>query len=252
MEYTINKLSKMANVSARTLRYYDVIGLLKPARVNSSGYRIYGQNEIDLLQQILFYKELGVNLDSINKIINSPSFDREKTLSTHLSSLLEKREHIDVLIRNVTKTISTLKGETIMTDIEKFEGLKQSLIDENESKYGLEIREKYGDDLINASYSNIKEMTQQEYEGIEMLTKKINDTIKEAFLIGDPAGEIAQKACDLHKEWLCYYYNNYSKEYHRGLGEMYVSDERFKKYYDNITKGCAEFLRDAINIYCED
>ncbi|MCO4130296.1 MerR family transcriptional regulator, partial [Enterobacter kobei] len=75
MEYTIRKLSQTAGVSTRTLRYYDEIGLLKPARVNSSGYRLYGSKEVELLQQILFYRELDVSLEEIKKIISAPSFD---------------------------------------------------------------------------------------------------------------------------------------------------------------------------------
>ena len=59
MEYTVQKLGQLAGISARTLRYYDEIGLLKPTRINSSGYRIYGATEVDRLQQILFYRELG-------------------------------------------------------------------------------------------------------------------------------------------------------------------------------------------------
>lgn len=75
MEYTVQKLSKLACISTRTLRYYDEIGLLKPLKINSSGYRIYGQNEVNKLQQILFYRELGINLENIKNIINSPNFD---------------------------------------------------------------------------------------------------------------------------------------------------------------------------------
>lgn len=75
MEYTIKKLSSLAGVSTRTLRYYDEIGLLKPARMNSSGYRIYEAKEVDLLQQILFYRELGVSLETIRDIVTAPSFD---------------------------------------------------------------------------------------------------------------------------------------------------------------------------------
>ena len=73
MEYTVQGLGQLAGISARTLRYYDEIGILKPARMNSSGYRIYGQKEVDRLQQILFYRELGMSLDNIKEIITSPS-----------------------------------------------------------------------------------------------------------------------------------------------------------------------------------
>ncbi len=88
MEYTVQKLARLAGISPRTLRYYDEIGLLKPARINSSGYRIYGQEEVDRLQQILFYRELAVNLKDIRNILDSPSFNRTRALQDHRSKLL--------------------------------------------------------------------------------------------------------------------------------------------------------------------
>jgi len=87
MEYTVKELSKMSGISTRTLRYYDQIGLLVPPRLSSSGYRIYGENEADILQQILFYRELGVSLGEIKKLLNSPDYDKEKSLQSHLGAV---------------------------------------------------------------------------------------------------------------------------------------------------------------------
>lgn len=251
MEYTINKLAKLAGISTRTLRYYDEIGLLTPVRMSSNGYRIYGQNEINRLQQILFYREFGMPLDDIKKILLSQDFNNSTALENHLKSLINERDRIDLLIKNVTNTIASMKGDTIMNDKEKFEGFKQNLIDENEKKYGEEIRSKYGDDAINKSNAKIKGMSKAQYDEIEKLSLEINDTLKEAFVTGEPAGELAQKVCELHKKWLCHYWDSYSKEAHIGLAQMYVDDPRFTAYYDKITPGCAEFLRDAILIYCK-
>jgi len=94
MEYTVQKLGSLAGISTRTLRYYDEIGILKPARINSSGYRIYGEAEIDRLQQILFYRELGLSLDRIKDIITSPSFNSAYALKEHYENLLEKKKTI--------------------------------------------------------------------------------------------------------------------------------------------------------------
>ena len=91
------KLANMAGISTRTLRYYDEIGILKPARINSSGYRIYGKDEVDRLQQILFYRELGLGLDEIKSIVTSPAFDRAKALKEHRVKLLAKRSQLDLL-----------------------------------------------------------------------------------------------------------------------------------------------------------
>ena len=250
MEYSSNKLSKMSGVSARTLRWYDEIGLLKPTRIASSGYRVYGQDEVERLQQILFYRELDFPLDEIKKLMSVPEFDREQAFLNHLAELSQKKERLELLIENVTKSIAAMKGVNIMSDNEKFEGFKQSLIDENESKYGAEVREKYGDAAADESNAKLKGLTREQYDESERLRILFEETLKSAFDNGNPAGESAQKACDLHRRWLCVFYPKYSKEYHKGLAEMYVADERFRANYDKLAVGCTEFLRDAINIYC--
>jgi len=148
------------------------------------------------------------------------------------------------------KGISSMNGETTMSDKEKFEGFKQSLVDENEQKYGAEIRGKYGDAVIDASNDKLNGLTQEQYGEGERLRHAYEEKIKAAYATADPTGELAQTACALHRQWLCVFNPNYSKEYHMGLGEMYVTDERFKAYYEKVFPNCAEFLRDAINVYC--
>lgn len=249
MEYTVQKLSKLAGVSTRTLRYYDEIGILKPARINSSGYRIYGENEVNRLQQIMFYRELGISLDNIKNIITSPTFDETNALIEHREKLLEKREQIDRLIANVEKTIALTEGRINMTDKEKFEGFKQKMIEDNEKKYGKEIREKYGNDTVEKSNKKLKGMTEEQFDALTNLEKQVKETLVEAFKTGDPAGDLAQKAADLHKQWLTFSWPQYSREAHAGLAQMYVDDERFTAYYDKEQPGTAIFLRDAILIY---
>ena len=138
-----------------------------------------------------------------------------------------------------------------MTGNEKFEGFKQSLVNENEQKYGDEIRGRYGDSVIDESNAKLKGLSQEQYAEGESLRLEYEEALKSAFEIGDPTGETSQRACDLHRQWLCVFYPKYSKEYHIGLGEMYVADERFKAHYEKIAPGCTEFFRDAIKIYCE-
>ena len=253
MEYTVNKLAILSGVSARTLHYYDQIGLLTPARDSSNKYRVYNENEVDKLRQILFYRELDVSLDEIKALLTSPDYDMKTTLQSHLAKLKQKRNRIDLLINNVTKSIDSMKGAVTMSDKEKFEGFKQKLIDENEQNYGSEIRKKYGDITVDKSNAKLKGLTQAQYDESEQLRLVFEEMLIAAFETGDPASEPAQKACELHKQWLCIFHPSYSNEYHMGLGEMYVADERFRANYDKLTpsSGCTEFLRDAINIYCK-
>lgn len=249
MEYTVQKLGKIAGVSTRTLRYYDEIDILKPARVNASGYRIYGKNEVDKLQHILFYRELGMSLESIKEIVNTPDFDGTAALIDHRIKLLEKREQLDLLIMNVDKTLATREGRNSMTTAEKFEGFKQKMVDDNEKKYGDEIRVKYGDDKVDKSNKKIKGMSEEKYAQVQKLGLDMTTTLNEAFETGNPAGKLAQKAAELHRKWLSCYWDSYTKEAHVGIAQMYVDDARFTAYYDKKQPGVAVFLRDAILIY---
>ena len=140
----------------------------------------------------------------------------------------------------------------MMRDDEKFEGFKQKRIDDNEQQYGVEVRTKYGDEAMDRSNARLKSITKKQHAESERLTQELKDTLKAAFEQGDPAGPLAQKACQLHKEWLCFYWDEgtYSKEAHLGMAQTYVDDTRFKAHYDNITPGLAVFLRDAIQVFC--
>ncbi|WP_226669746.1 MerR family transcriptional regulator [Metabacillus litoralis] len=249
MEYTIQKLAEIAGVSTRTLRYYDELGILKPARINSSGYRIYGQYEVNLMQQILFYRELGLQLNQIKDIITDPSFDFSRALKEHKERLLDKRSQLDLLIENVEKTIAQSEGRITMTDSEKFEGFKRRALNENEDQFGKEIREKYGEETINKYNENFMNMPKEKYEESVKIENELMETLTEAMKTGDPAGELAQKAAQLHKQWLTFYWPTYSKEAHAGVAQMYVDDERFTAYYDKNQPGTAQFLRDAVAIY---
>jgi len=136
-----------------------------------------------------------------------------------------------------------------MKDSEKFEGFKKSIIDENEKRYGAEIRSKYGDKAVDESNKKIMGMAEEQYNEFIRLGQRINDLLKQACEIGDPAGRIAQEAAELHRQWLSFTWPEYSSEAHAALAQMYVQDERFREYYDKICPGAAEFLKEAILIY---
>ncbi len=249
MEYTIKKIANLSGVSARTLRFYDEIDLLKPARVNSSGYRIYGQNEVNRLQQILFYREMDLKLEEIKEILDNPDFDVEQALMEHQEKLMAKRQEIDRLLASVQQTMKYYKGEIEMSDQEKFTAFKEQKVAENEAKYGKEIREKYGEDMVersNKKYLNLTEEQMQEMAETEaQLFEKIGVYLEQPEIESDVAKEIFR----LHKKWLSYTWPTYSAEAHKGLGMMYIADERFTAYYDEKHAGAAQALNDAIQYY---
>ena len=251
MKYTITELAKMSGVSTRTLRFYHEIGLLVPKEQNSAGYRTYHEEEVNKLQQILFYRELGVNLKEIKNILEAPEFDGLEALKNHRKELLERKKQLDRLLDNVNNTIYSQERRIIMKDNEKFKGFKKSLIEENEKKYGSELREKYSSKTIEESNKKLMNMSEEEYNNMENLGNRILEQLKIAYETKDPSSQEAQILADMHKRWLSFSWPNYTKEAHRGLAEMYVYDERFKEYYDKAQPGGAEFLRDAIIAYTE-
>lgn len=250
MEYSITALAKLAGVTPRTLRWYDETGLLKPLRTTTSGYRIYGPLEVERLQDILFYRELGFELSDIRSILDDPAFDRQAALQGHLAALKQQRERLDGLIQTVQKTISTLQGETTMSDKEKFEAFKRRAIEENESKYGKEIREKYGDETVDRTNANVLGLSQEAFERWTTIGEEVLSSLASAVRAKlSPVEEEGLRIAALHREWLSYFWEKYTPQAHAGLAQMYVADERFTAYYDKEEAGCAAFLRDAILAY---
>jgi DNA-binding transcriptional MerR regulator len=246
MEYTIKKVAELSGISSRTLRYYDEINLLKPARINSSGYRIYGTKEIDRLQQILFYRSLDMKLEDIQTLLDDPDFDPRQALEKHYRQLLLKRQQIDHLILTVEKTIRYQKGAEMMTDKEKFIGFKQEKIAQNEQTYGDEIREKYGEEAVEKANKKWLNLSEEEFQKMEAAEAEMFKTLKVVMLTKDYQSADAEKVFLKHKEWLSAT-SNYSPEFHRNLGEMYVADMRFQAYYDDRAgQGAAVALNQII------
>lgn len=246
MDYSIRELSEMAGISARTLRYYDKIGLLKPADTRKSGYRYYGEYEVELLQQILFYKERGMKLDEISRIVHGDNFDIMSALSGHLEELKKEQERIAAMIAAVKKTIASMKGEIKMGDVERFEAFKKEMIDKNEETYGAEIRQTHGDTEVDESNKKMLNMSEEEYGRFIELGTEIIDELEHAVTEGiSPESETGRKVVSLHKEWLSMTWPKYNVRAHQNLTEMYLADERFKQHYDRQVPGCAEFLKEA-------
>lgn len=247
MKYGIRALSEMAGVSARTLRYYDEIGLLKPSCVSEAGYRYYGEKEVAVLQQILFYRERGFDLKRIQKILYQADFDIMNALEEHLLELEEQRDHMDFLIQTVKQTISSMKGEAYMSDQEKFEVFKKKMVRENEERYGAEIRERYGDAAVDETNRKFLDMSQEDWEEFRKQEMEICDRLKRAVMDGvPPESEEAKGIVVLHKKWLGKTWKQYSVEAHKGLSAAYTADERFRDYYDKEVIGCAAFLKNAV------
>ena len=246
----IHELANLSGVSKRTLRYYDEIGLLVPEKNEETAYRIYNQGHIDRLQQILFYRELGMPLGQIKDVLNEVGFEQLKSLRQHQEALLQKQQYINDMLKTVNMTIQTIEEGLKMTNEQKFEAFKKHLIDDNEEHYGQEIRAIYGEESVFATYGMVRNMTEEQYEASQQLENMLLLRLKEGLEDGSTTSELASEVAELHKRWLSFYWPKYSKEAHAGLAQMYMADQRFIDYYDaRVGPGATQFLTDCIAHY---
>ncbi|KJB88831.1 MerR family transcriptional regulator [Paenibacillus sp. E194] len=240
----VKEVADIVGISVRTLHHYDEIGLLSPAQVTDAGYRQYSDEDLAMLQQILFFRELGFPLKKIKDIIHSPTFDQTEALELHRSMLQEKRRRLDVMLETLDKTILHRKGEIQMTNKEKFQGF-----DFSHNPYEQEARKRWGDKAVDASNAKVGNMTKEEQTSMGEKMNAIYFHLAE--LRGTaPESEEAQAGI---KQWYDFLntMGNYSPEAFKGLGEMYVDDARFTKNIDKFGEGLAVFMRDAMAVFAD-
>lgn len=239
----IKEVAELVGISVRTLHHYDAIGLLTP-KTTESGYRNYSEDDLETLQQILFFKEIGFPLKKIKEIINSPAFDRADALKLHRKMLLEKRNRLEKMIATVDKTIKHVKGEIEMNNQEKFSGF-----DFSENPYEKEARERWGDKAVNETNAKVNNMSNKEREGFEEEFNAIYRRLA-AIRHESPESNVAQKEI---KKWFDFLnkIGNYSMDAFKGLGQMYVDDERFTNNIDQFGDGLSVFMRDAMAVFAE-
>lgn len=245
MTMKVKEVAELVGISVRTLHHYDEIGLLSPAKTSESGYRLYTDQDLERLQQILFLKELDFPLKKIKEILNRPSFDRLEALQLQKKMLLEKRLKLDQIIVTIEKSIKHAKGEIQMSNKEKFTGF-----DFSHNPYEQEARERWGDEAVNQSNAKLGKLSKAEQEA---LGEQMNDIYRTLASLKEksPSSPEAQEAI---KEWYDLLNNNfcsYTPEAFKGLGLMYVADERFTKNIDQFGEGLAQFMSEAMAIFAD-
>lgn len=246
MVYTVKQLADLAGVSARTLHYYDQIGLLQPSSYGDNGYRQYRADDLLRLQQILFFKELGFSLKQIEEVIGKHDFDLLHALDAHKAALEKKVGRLNALIETVEATILHVKGELPMRD----KGLFQGFSEEQQKAYEAEAMEKYDPELVKQSQRRWKSYTQEEKEAIKAQGGAIFQAIADHMDEGSDSPEVQAQVAEYHRHIHTNFYDcNY--EVIAGLGQMYVEDPRFRQTFEAIDPHLPEFLRDAFAHYAE-
>lgn len=247
MKLTVKQLSQTAGISNRTLHYYDEIGLLRPAETGDNGYRYYDDANVLRLQQIMFYKELGLPLENIRDILDDPHFDTLQALQEHKAALKQKFHRIRSLIATVEKTLKHIKGEQAMTKHELFKGFTSK---EEERKVQKEAEKRYNPELVKQSYRNWNSYSDDEKSAIMDRGNEIFHKIAGLMDQGIAAPEV-QEQVDAYFQYINTYYYDCTLEIFRGLGSLYVDSPDFRANFDKIHPDLAQFCKDAFAYYCD-
>lgn len=243
---TVKQLAKLAGVTPRTLHHYDAIGLLKPTRVGSNGYRYYEEEAALRLQQILFYRELNMPLDEIKKIMGRRDFDVLEALQGHRTALAQQVRRLNRLIETVDQTILHLKGKAAMNEQDFFRGFTP----EEEQKYSQEAMQMYDPQIVRGSVKRWKAYSAAEKQKIGEEGKAVYVDLLAAMPKG-PASAEAQAAVRRWRRHIEYFWTP-NEEQLLGLVDGYNNDPRFRSNFDKLSPRLAEFMREAVKIYVEE
>lgn len=246
--YTVKQLASLAGVSVRTLHLYDEMGLLKPSIRTEKKYRLYGKAEAFRLQQILFYKELGMPLKDIAAILDDPDFDPVKSLEDHKKTLLQKQDQLTTLLQTIDKTIDHLKNETMLSVEELYEGMPK----EQATAWREEATKKWGD-AVNRSENHLRKKSKEEFEQLKQASDQNRHRLL-SLIQEDPAGEKVQAAIAEHYELIREFWGtaglpDKQAEAYAGLGDLYTSDERYTTVDGKPNPGFAQFMSIAMKYF---
>ena len=236
MKMQIKEFAQLTGVSVRTLHYYDEIGLLKPSEVDAqTGYRFYDENAFERMQEILFYRELDFSLKTIAEILSSPDYDKQQALSRQRKLLLAKKERLEQLIATLD---SVEEGMGFMKTKNEYEALKNQYAEEAKQRWG--NTDAYQEsESRNTDFSKSAPLLDAVFEEFAELNRA------GASPESEPAKIMAEKLqqCITDNFYTC------TDEILKGLGQMYVADERFRKNIDRHGEGTAEFVSACIKNY---
>ncbi len=245
MKLQIKEFAELTGVSVRTLHYYDEIGLLKPSYVDEqNGYRFYDETSLERMQEILFYRELDFPLKSIAEILASPNYDKQKALAEQKRLLTLKKERLERLIAALEQAE---KGEITMSafDNSEYETARQQYEDEAKQQWG-------GTDAYKESQTKTAGYSKDKWNDILAGMNGVFAEFAECKKCGESSDiDTAQRLVKKLQDYITANFYHCTNEILAGLGQMYVCDERFKNNIDSHGEGTAEFVSEAIKIYCK-
>ncbi len=241
---TVGAVARLAGITVRTLHHYDEIGLLHPSGRSDAGYRRYADGDLDRLQRILFFRELGFGLDQIKDAMTDGGADASAHLRRQHAMLRDRIERLQRMASAVEKAMEARTMGIKLTPEERFEVFG----DFDPDKHAAEVEERWGDtDAYRESARRTKGYTKADWQRIKDEGQAAVDKLVAAMQSGKPAtSEEAMAGAEAHRLQIDRNFYPCSYEMHVGLAEMYLADPRFTATYEKVAPGLAQYLHDAI------
>jgi MerR family transcriptional regulator, thiopeptide resistance regulator len=243
MSYSVSQIARLAGVSVRTLHHYDQIGLLSPAERSGAGYRRYGDDDLRRLQQVMFYRELGFALSDITDLISDPDAEPAEHLRRQRALLVARLERTRRLVTAVERAMEADRLGIALTPEERLEVFGAH----DPADFADEVTQRWGDtDAYRQSRRRTTAYGKQDWLAIKAEAEQISAAFAAAQAAGEaPGSAVAMDAAERHRQHIARWFYDCPPEMHRGLGEMYVTDERFAANYESVAPGLAAYIRDA-------
>ncbi len=244
MSYTVGHVAGLAGVTVRTLHHYDEIGLLTPAHRSGAGYRRYTDGDLERLQDIRYYRELGFGLDEIAALLADPHADHRAHLKRQHDLLTSRIGRLSDMVAAVERAMEAETMGISMTPEERFEVFG----DNDPAQYAEEAEQRWGEtDAYRESHRRTKSYTKDDWMAIKAESAALTDAAAAALAAGEPASSnAAMDAVERHRQHISRWFYECDYGMHRGLAEMYVADERFAANYERVAPGLAQYMHDAI------
>lgn len=244
MSYSVGQVAGYAGVTVRTLHHYDEIGLLAPGERSRAGHRLYSAADLDRLQRVLFYRELGFPLEEVSALLDDPDADPREHLRRQHELLSVRIEKLQRMAAAVERAMEARKMGIDLTPEEKFEVFG----DFDPDEHAEETERRWGDTgAYRESQRRTSSYTKEDWLRIQREQEEWGRRFVARMESGEgPQSEAAMELAEEHRQQICRFYYDCTYEIHTCLAEMYVSDPRFTAYYEEIKPGMAEYLRDAI------
>jgi DNA-binding transcriptional MerR regulator len=243
VSYSVGQVAGSAGVTIRTLHHYDEIRLLSPSGRSAAGYRIYEEADLERLQRILFYRELGFTLDEIAAIMDDPRTDAVGHLRRQRGLLIERIERLRTMVAAIDHEMEAQKMGIQLTPEERFEVFgdfrPEDYAEEAEQRWG-------GTEAYRQSQRRVAAYTKEDWQRIKAEEEEVRANLAAAFAAGlAPESVEAMAAAEAHRQHISRWFYECSYDIHRGLTDMYVNDDRFRAHYDALAPGLARFIRES-------